>query len=104
MSSGPTRVASRALARALSRPLHTSGANDKAAHALNLAPAAALPPAASSASAVYSTRSSVITSHSVRCEARDIACVGARSARRAAVGAHKSGVACSGGHAQKRGM
>ena len=38
MSSGPTRVASRALARALSRPLHTSGANDKAAHALNLAP------------------------------------------------------------------
>ena len=52
MSSGPTRVASRALARALSRPLHTSGANDKAAHALNLAPAAALPPAASSASAL----------------------------------------------------
>ena len=51
-SGGPTRVASRALARALSRPLHTSGANDKAAHALNLAPAAALPPAASSASAL----------------------------------------------------
>lgn len=52
MSGGPTRVASRALARALSRPLHTSGANDKAAHALNLAPAAALPPAAPSASAL----------------------------------------------------
>ena len=52
MSGGPTRVASRALARALSRPLHTSGTKDKAAHALNLAPAAALPPAASSASAL----------------------------------------------------
>ena len=53
MSGGPTRVASRALARALSRPLHTSGTKDKAAHALNLASAAAHPPpAASSASAL----------------------------------------------------
>ena len=68
MSSGPTRVASRALARALSRPLHTSGANDKAAHALNalnLAPAAALPPAASSASSWSDSRCSI----TLACEA-----------------------------------